>query len=160
MKRLCYSVLTLSLLILATAGMAFAEKIPDYANDLGPSTIDVSKYPADLQQGYKLMEAKCIRCHTAARVVNSEIVSAKDWTRYMNRMRLRPPCCNQCPVISRNDAKAIYQFLVFDSQTRKTGPQAASWDAFRKQLLEEYQQKYPKQYAQRYLKSAQGENKP
>ena len=160
MNRLRYGLLTLSLLIPAMAGMAFAEQIPDYANDLGPSTIDVSQYPSDLRQGYKLMEAKCTRCHTVARAINSEIVNAKDWTRYMNRMRLRPPCCNKCPVITRNDAKAIYQFLVYDSQTRKTGPQAVAWEAFRKQLLKEYQQKYPKQYAQRYLKTDQGEDNP
>lgn len=160
MNRLHILVLTLSLLISATAGRGLTEQIPDYANDLGPSTIDVSQYPSHLQQGYKLMQTKCIRCHTVARAVNSEIVNAKDWTRYMNRMRLRPPCCNQCPVITRDDAKAIYQFLVYDSQTRKTGPQAAAWAAFRQTLLKEYQQKYPKQYAQRYLKANQGESKP
>ena len=160
MNRFRHIVLSLPLLLAGTLGVVRAERVPDYANDLGPATIDVSNYPADLQQGYKLMEAKCMRCHTVARVVNSEIVNAKDWARYMNRMSLRPPCCNQCPVITRYDAKAIYQFLVYDSTIRKTGVRSASWEAFRKQLLNDYQQKYPKPYAQRYMKTTPRKDQP
>jgi hypothetical protein len=46
-----------------------------YANDLGPETIDVSGYPADLQATYKeVFQVKCARCHTAARPLNSQFV--------------------------------------------------------------------------------------
>jgi hypothetical protein len=132
----------------------FAERNPDYAEDLGPATIDVSQYPADMQRGYKIMEAKCIRCHTTARAVNSPWVDTKDWARYINRMRLRPPCCNQCPVVSLSDAKASHRFMVYDSHIRKTGPREAEWKQFREQLMNEFRRKYPKQYAQRYLKNS------
>lgn len=39
--------------------------------DKGPSKIDVSKYPADVKQAYKLYVKKCGKCHTVARAVNS-----------------------------------------------------------------------------------------
>jgi hypothetical protein len=46
-----------------------------YANDFGPDQIDVSSYPADLQNTYKtLLQAKCTRCHTASRPLNSQFV--------------------------------------------------------------------------------------
>jgi len=50
-------------------------KLNPYANDLGPDRIDVSAYPADLQNTYRtLLIDKCARCHTAARVLNSQFV--------------------------------------------------------------------------------------
>jgi len=145
-----------AVVILGTTA-AWADRIPEYANDLGPATIDVSKYPADKQQGYELMQAKCMRCHTVARVVNSEFITDKEWGRYIKRMAQRPPCCNQCPVITHKDAKAIWEFLVYDSRIRKTGSNAANWKQLHQALLQEFKSKYPKQYEQRY-ENIKGDN--
>ena len=49
-----------------------------YANDYGPSTIDVSSYPPELQETYKKYlqtpNFACQRCHTASRPLNSQFV--------------------------------------------------------------------------------------
>lgn len=55
------------------AEKAKAQKNP-YANDSGPNSIDVSGYPTDAQAGYKLLQDKCQRCHTASRPLNSQFV--------------------------------------------------------------------------------------
>ena len=152
--RLSEAAALFALMALAAAAVSADRKDrrPGFANDLGPETIDVSPYPVDMQKKYALFQAKCGVCHTPARAVNSEFISEKDWSRYIKRMAMRPPCCNFCPVISHEDSKAIWQFLAYDSAVRKTGPRAASWAAYRAVLLQEYKSKYPKQYAERYEK--------
>jgi hypothetical protein len=46
-----------------------------YANDFGPTTIDVSGYPAEMQDTYKnLLSVKCARCHQPSRPLNSQFV--------------------------------------------------------------------------------------
>jgi hypothetical protein len=53
---------------------AKAQRNP-YANDFGPTTVDVSSYPPDIQAAYKdILQVKCQRCHTAARPLNSQYV--------------------------------------------------------------------------------------
>ncbi len=136
------------------------ERVPEYANDLGPETIDVSSYPPEMQESYKLLQAKCVRCHGAARAINSELTDAKDWARYIKRMQMRPPCCNVCPVISLSDAKAIWRFLSYDSQVRKTGPNALSWEKHRLSLLQAYREKFPEKYQERYGQAANHRKEP
>lgn len=84
------------------------------AYDKGPAKIDVSKYPADMQAGYKLFATRCSKCHTIARAINSEFVLEDEWERYVKRMMRKPGSG-----ISANDGKIIYEFLAFDSKTRK-----------------------------------------
>src|SRR4051794_13662767 len=46
-----------------------------YANDFGPATIDVSGYPAEMQDTYKnLLSIRCARCHQPSRPLNSQFV--------------------------------------------------------------------------------------
>jgi mono/diheme cytochrome c family protein len=46
-----------------------------YPNDSGPVSIDVSAYPAELQDTYKnIFLVKCQRCHQASRPLNSQFV--------------------------------------------------------------------------------------
>lgn len=46
-----------------------------YANDLGPGSVDVSAYPAEIQDTYKnLFLVKCQRCHTSSRPLNSQFL--------------------------------------------------------------------------------------
>ncbi|MCR4375441.1 MAG: photosystem P840 reaction-center cytochrome c-551, partial [Acidobacteria bacterium] len=84
------------------------------AYDKGPAKIDVSKYPADMQAGYKLFATRCSKCHTIARAINSEFVLEDEWERYVKRMMRKPGSG-----ISANDGKIIYDFLAFDSKIRK-----------------------------------------
>ena len=143
-----------------------------YPNDLGPDTLDeatLKSYPADRQEGYKLLKVRCTVCHTASRPLNSRFVEpegadqpARDkaaaelnkkhkdltvwqieggvWNRYVKRMMAKPGCN-----ISKEEGKKIWQFLVYDSK-RKVGDGAEKWAAHRKKLVEELKAKNPARY--------------
>ena len=137
-----------------------------YPNDLGPAEIDVSGYPKEMRQAYKVFAFKCAACHTIARPINSqflelteeEIKKAKTddpqllkddkivkaeagiWNRYVKRMMSKPGC----PV--GKDGKQIFEFLVFDSKARKTGANAKAWREQRGKLLHEFAEHYPDAY--------------
>jgi len=144
-----------------------------YPNDLGPEKVDVSSYPKAMQAGYKLMAAKCSRCHTSARPLNSRFVEpdvAKDkkiqavaelkksspelfkdisvWQieeDVWNRYVKRMMNKPGCE-LERADAKKIWEFLVYDSAKRKLGANAKAWETHRKKLIADFKQKYPKRY--------------
>jgi hypothetical protein len=84
------------------------------AYDKGPATIDVSKYPPEIQENYKLFSKKCTHCHTLARPINSDYALPDEWSRYVKRMMRKPDS-----QISADEAKKIYEFLVYDSKIRK-----------------------------------------
>ena len=85
------------------------------AYDKGPAKIDVSKYPAEMKTKYKVFAEKCAKCHSIARPINCEFALEDEWERYIKRMMNKAGPS----VISAADGKAIYEFLVYDSKTRK-----------------------------------------
>lgn len=138
-----------------------------YPNDMGPAELDVSEYPKNIREGYKLMVFKCAACHTAARPINSQFLEltkeeeaqfkkenpeiAKDerivhieekiWNRYVKRMMAKPGC-----PVKGEDGKKIWEFLVFDSRVRKTGAKAEEWAAHRRKLLHEFSEHHKDAY--------------
>ena len=83
---------------------------PDFKpdpRDNGPGTIDVSKYPPEMQKNYEMYSVKCAKCHPLARSVNARF-SAQDWKRYMKRMIRRPNSG-----INEEQAAKIYEFLKY-----------------------------------------------
>lgn len=83
--------------------------------DKGPAKIDISKYPADMQKKYKVFEKKCGNCHTLARPINCDFALDDEWERYIKRMmRKAGPS-----LMNADDGKQIFEFLVYDSKTRK-----------------------------------------
>jgi hypothetical protein len=84
------------------------------AYDKGPAKIDVSKYPADMQAKYKLFAKKCSNCHTIARAINSDFALEDEWERYVKRMMRKAGT-----LISPDEGKQIYEFVVYDSKIRK-----------------------------------------
>jgi hypothetical protein len=84
------------------------------AYDKGPAKIDVSKYPPEMKAKYKVFTDKCSKCHTIARPINCEFVLEDEWERYIKRMMNKAGS-----IISPDDGKQIYEFLVYDSKTRK-----------------------------------------
>jgi hypothetical protein len=84
------------------------------AYDKGPATIDVSKYPPEMQADFKLFSKKCSHCHTLARPINCDFALPDEWSRYVKRMMRKPDS-----QISESEAKKIYEFLVYDSKVRK-----------------------------------------
>ncbi len=84
------------------------------AYDKGPARIDVTKYPANMQAGYKVFATKCAKCHTIARAINCDFALDQEWERYVKRMMRKPGS-----EISPADGKAIFEFLSYDSKLRK-----------------------------------------
>ena len=115
-----------------------------YANDFGPDAIDVSAYPPKMQRAYALFAQKCSRCHTLARPINSQWATSVFWEHYVKRMWRKPGSG-----INGAEAKQIWEFLVYDSQVRKLD-RREEFEAFRKRLLEEFQQQYPDRYRELY----------
>ena len=83
--------------------------------DKGPSTIDVSKYPKEMQDIYKkTFTPKCSKCHTIARAINAPYVLPEEWKNYIKKMMKKPGSG-----LNPRASKDIYKFLVFDSEARK-----------------------------------------
>jgi len=80
----------------------------------GPATVNVSSYPQSIQDNYALFSQKCSQCHRLSRPINSDYVLPDEWARYIKRMMYKPGSN-----ISADDAKKIYDFLVYDSSIRK-----------------------------------------
>jgi hypothetical protein len=104
-----------ALLCLALAARAQETLDPRIAAyDQGPAKIDVSKYPPDMKDRYKVFVAKCGKCHTIARAINCEMVLDDEWERYVKRMMRKAGS-----FISPEEGKQAFEFLVYDSKTRK-----------------------------------------
>lgn len=80
----------------------------------GPAVIDVSKYPAPIQERYKLFAKKCSQCHRLSRPINSDYALPDEWSRYVKRMMHKPDSN-----LDKDEAKQIYEFLSYDSSIRK-----------------------------------------
>jgi hypothetical protein len=93
---------------------------PLFPADVGPDTIDVTSYPVIQQENYTLFVEKCSLCHTLARAINSPLVDASTWTRYVKRMHGKNQArSNGGPLLSGDEAKRVISFLTFDSRERK-----------------------------------------
>ena len=85
--------------------------------DLGPSTVDVSGYPAKIKDSYKTFLAACSSCHTPARPLNSPLASAADWKRYIKKMHVKAAA--RGIRLDREQQIAVLDFLTYDSKKRK-----------------------------------------
>ena len=84
------------------------------AYDKGPAKINVSKYPGDMKAAYKVFDKRCGACHTIARAINSDYVLEEEWQGYIRQMMDRGGT-----LISVDEAKTIFGFVMYDSKTRK-----------------------------------------
>jgi hypothetical protein len=100
-----------------------------FPGDLGPATIDVSKYPAYQQQSYQLFSHSCSICHSLARPINAPYTSYDQWKRYVQQMHLRA----QGKLLTQEDANRLVDFLSYDSKIRKIDNKK-SFDALQQQL--------------------------
>ncbi|MBI4519063.1 MAG: hypothetical protein HY699_25005 [Deltaproteobacteria bacterium] len=118
-KRTVLSLAVASALLLAIAPTRAQEldaetKARIEKAEAGPSEIDVSKYPAKLQDAYKVFSQKCSQCHKLSRPINSEFALPEEWERYVKRMMRKPDSGIDAAV-----AKSIYELLVYDASVRK-----------------------------------------
>lgn len=108
----------LGVIILVGIGMIYALRAPQtarktYPADKGPNFIDVTNYPAKMQETYNLFTNKCSRCHTVARPINSTFTS-EEWRQYVYKM-MRKPGSGLKP----KTAEEIIEFLIYDAQHRE-----------------------------------------
>lgn len=110
--------LATSIVLLAAAGGLFGQAPSDEERlaqfDAGPETIDVSSYPAEMQENYKVFTVRCAKCHSLSRPINSDYALPDEWSRYVKRMMRKPGSG-----ISPKEGKRIYEFLAYDSSVRK-----------------------------------------
>ena len=113
-------VLGVGTLALIGAGFALAQALDAATQarverfEKGPATINVSKYPAGIQENYAVFSQKCSQCHKLSRPINSDYALPDEWSRYIHRMMNKP-----ASGIGGGDGKKIYDFLVYDSSVRK-----------------------------------------
>ncbi len=110
--------------------------------DLGPETVDVSTYPASIQEAYKVFVNKCGKCHTAARALNSPYSTPEEWNSYVNKMMKKPGSG-----ITPKEGKLIFDFLVHDSKARKLSDPEA-WNKYIDEILASFQEKYGQKRAE------------
>ena len=70
--------------------------------------VDVSKYPTEIQDAYRVFALRCSRCHTLARPLNARIHDPEHWIRYVTRMRRQPGSG-----IDAANAQIILRFLLY-----------------------------------------------
>jgi hypothetical protein len=91
-----------------------------YYTDLGPATIDVSGYPPEQQRNYAVYSRVCSQCHTLARANNCPVVARAFWELYIGGMRRHSYYYYQTRTpITREESRAVLDFLDYDSQARK-----------------------------------------
>jgi hypothetical protein len=88
-----------------------------YYSDLGTDRIDVSAYPEEQRRNYVVYTRACSRCHSLARSLNAPLTSRGWWEFYMTGMRLRGRAAGR--PFSREEVKAVLDFLEYDSRVRK-----------------------------------------
>ncbi|MFN3466918.1 MAG: hypothetical protein ACK4WF_04350 [Candidatus Brocadiales bacterium] len=106
--------------------------------DLGPETVNISNYPVDIQEDYKVFATKCGKCHGLARALNAPYTTAEEWNNYVNKMMRKPGSG-----ITPKEGKMIFDFLVHDSKVRKLSDPEA-WNKHIDRLIAAFQAKYGK----------------
>jgi hypothetical protein len=77
-------------------------------------TLDVSRYPSDIQAAYKVFAVRCSRCHTLARPLNARFTDPQQWVRYVARMRHNP-----ASGINAKNGETILRFLLYYMHQRE-----------------------------------------
>jgi hypothetical protein len=75
--------------------------------------VDVSRYPEDIRDAYRVFAFRCSRCHTLARPLNARIDDPAHWVRYVRRMRRQPGSG-----IDASNADTILKFLLYYHRDR------------------------------------------
>ena len=80
----------------------------------GLQTINVDRYPPELQQTYQLFVNRCATCHDLASSINSDYVLPGYYESMVQAMQEMPDSG-----ISASEGQKIYEFLVYDALKRR-----------------------------------------
>lgn len=86
--------------------------INSYAQSDIPS-VDISNYPNEAKEGYKIFSYKCVKCHSAAKPLNAPY-TGEAWKTTVYRMMRK-----EGSFLTQKEADKIYAFLVQYSSSRK-----------------------------------------
>lgn len=75
--------------------------------------VDVSRYPEEIRDAYRVFAFRCSRCHTLARPLNARIDDPQHWVRYVRRMRRQSGSG-----IDAGNADTILKFLLYYHRDR------------------------------------------
>ncbi len=134
MRMLFPSLLIGGLTVVSLALLAQTSNVT-LPQDKGPDKIDVSSYPPEMQNAYKLFTTKCSKCHTIARPINT-LMSRDEWERYVKRMMHKPNSG-----ISDSQGKEIFEFLMYDQTHRKDKDPKAFYRALTDEEIQKLQSK-------------------
>ncbi|MBI2267307.1 MAG: hypothetical protein HYU64_19435 [Armatimonadetes bacterium] len=84
-----------------------------YPEDKGPDKVDTASFPAEMQESYKLFAARCSKCHTLARPINTR-KSAAEWKTYVIKMVRKPGSG-----ITLDVGLKVLQFLEYTQKQKK-----------------------------------------
>ncbi len=76
-------------------------------------SVDISNYPQEAKEGYKIFSQKCVKCHSAAKPLNAPY-SGEAWKTTVYRMMRK-----EGSFVTQKEADKIYAFLVQYSSNRK-----------------------------------------
>ncbi len=107
-----------------------------FYSDLGPDSVDVSEYPAQQKFNYAIYQRTCSQCHTLARSINAPYVSVAWWEFYVLSMRVRARW-HGAP-LTKEEVRAVLEFLEYDSSTRKAG-RAAEFEQVKSELKQRFE---------------------
>lgn len=107
-----------------------------FYSDLGPEAVDVSSYPAARRRDYEVFLRVCSRCHTPARAISAPYVNRGWWEFYIERMRVRAHYHGEA--LSREDMRAVLDFLEYDSNERKVA-RAAEFEELKNELKRRFE---------------------
>lgn len=85
-----------------------------FAEDKPIDTIDVSAYPAALQESYKVFQVNCSQCHGLEDPIGYQRVLPSSWVDLVDEMKGKSK-----KRISDKNAALITEFLIYDSAVRR-----------------------------------------
>lgn len=102
-------------LLIALAALALAPGCTGHEARRG-DRVDVSGFPLEIQDAYRVFAFRCSRCHTLARPLNARIDDPEHWVRYVRRMRRQSGSG-----IDAQNSEVILKFLLYYHRERMQG---------------------------------------
>lgn len=69
------------------------------------------------------------------------------WILCLKRVKMKPPCCGACKIITDAGLKSLWNHLVSEKVSEKD---ASVWKSHKEKLLEEFKRLYPERYKALY----------
>ncbi len=69
------------------------------------------------------------------------------WIICLKRVKMKPPCCGACRIITDAELKTLWNYLTLASVSEDG---RIAWEAHKDKLLEEFKQRYPDRFKALY----------